>query len=90
MTTTATRSAPDQILEFERNAAAFEQLHDSLLQAYEGHYVAVSEGRVVASGPDDEVVAADLFARLGDASFFLGRVERAATVLEVPSPEVLG
>lgn len=88
MTTTATPSASNRRRDFERNAAAFEQLRESLLQGYEGQYVAVSDGQVIASGPDDEVLAADVFSRLGDVSFYLGRVERVATILEAPSPEL--
>ena len=59
-----------------------------LLRRYEGQYVAIRQGRVVAHGPDDEELARRMFADWGDQPFYIARVEREPTVHELPSPEL--
>ena len=38
----------------------------------------------------DETLAARMFAKFGDAPFYIGRVEDTPSVYEVPSPELAG
>ncbi len=68
---------------------AFRQKHRQLLQRYEGQFVALYHGRIVGHGPDDEDLARELFARLGDVAFYIARVAKEPTVYEFPSPEGL-
>jgi len=73
-----------------REAAAFRRRLPTLLRTHKGEYVAFYEGRVVGHDPDDEELAARMFAKLGDAPFHIARVEEAATVYDLPSPEGVG
>ena len=74
---------------FAAEERAFYKMHASLLQRYRGQFVALYQGRVVGNGPSDEELAAQMFEKLGDAPFFIQRVEKEPTVCEVPSPEVV-
>ncbi len=67
---------------------AFRRQQAQLMARYEGEYVALHLGRVVAHGPDDEELARSLFAELGDRPFYIAKVEREPTIHELPSPEV--
>jgi len=67
---------------------AFEGQRKQLMRRYAGEYVAVFGGRVVAHDKDDEVLAARMFRKFGDAPFYIARVEENSTVCEVPSPEL--
>jgi hypothetical protein len=85
-TTTITQVMPaDEALHTE--AEAFERQRDQLLLRYPGQFVAFYQGRLIASSPDDEALAEQMFERLGDVPFFIGRVERAPSRLDLPSPE---
>src|SRR4051812_11380342 len=78
-------TSEDQLATQER---AFHAQMDSLLPLYRGQFVAVSQGQVVGHDPDDEALAARLFAQLGDAPFYIGRVESTPVVYELPSPDL--
>jgi len=67
---------------------AFRRQRAQLLRRYEGQYVALYGGRVIAHGPDDENLALRLFEELGDQPFYIAKVESEATVYELPSPEL--
>jgi hypothetical protein len=66
---------------------AFQRQHAQLLRRYEGEYVALRQGRVIAHGSDDEELARRLFTELGDQPFYIAKVEREPTVHEFPSLE---
>lgn len=77
---------PDELLaEQER---AFLRKRRQLMRRYGGEFVALYRGRVVAHGPDDEAVASQAFATLGDVPFFVGKVDSSSTVYDLPSPEL--
>jgi hypothetical protein len=82
----AHKPAAEQLLVAEEQA--FRRQRAKLLRRYEGQYVAFHQGRVVGHGPDDEELARQLFADLGDQPFYIARVEREPTVHELPSPEL--
>ncbi len=71
-------------------AKAFQRKQAQLLQRYEGQFVALYRGRVVGHGTDDEELALQMYERLGDAPFYIARVEQQPTVYDLPSPEVAG
>ena len=68
---------------------AFEHQRAQLMRRYPGEYVALSGGRVVDHDQQDEALAARMFARFGDAAFYIARLEKSPTVYEVPSPELI-
>ncbi len=77
----------DESLGFEEQA--FRRKLPQLLRTYAGQFVAFHRGRVVGHGNDDEELARRMFEKLGDAAFYIGKVEREPTVYELPSPETV-
>lgn len=68
---------------------AFRRQYPTLLRKYEGQFVALSQGRLVGHGRDDEELAQRMFVKLGAASFYIARVESELSVYELPSPETV-
>ena len=75
---------------FEAEAQAFCRKLPQLLDRYEGGFVAFYGGRVIGHGSDDEELAERMYERLGDAPFYIARVERRPTVYDLLSHEVVG
>src|SRR5208337_467159 len=75
---------------WERERRAFHQLLPSLLVTHPGQYVAVHEGKVIASGRDRVEVAMKAYKRVGYVSLFVGMVAEALDIRRVlvPSPRV--
>ena len=69
---------------------AFQRQRPQLMRRYAGQYVAIYGGRIAGHDKNDETLAARMFARFGDAPFYIGRVEDTPSVYEVPSPELAG
>jgi len=74
---------------FAAEARAFRRKLPQLLGRYEGEFVALYRDRVVGHGANDEELAQRMYERLGDAPFYIARVERQPTVYDLPSPEVV-
>jgi hypothetical protein len=74
---------------FAAEERAYCKKRAALLRRYQGQFVAVYRGRVVGHGPSDEDLARQMFEKFGDAPFLIQRVEKAPTIYEVPSPEVV-
>jgi Family of unknown function (DUF5678) len=68
----------------------FRHKRAQLLRRYEGQFVALSGGRVIGHGMDNEELAQRMFERFGDVPFFIAKVEREPSIYELPSPEVVG
>jgi hypothetical protein len=66
---------------------AFGRKRAHLLRRYEGQFVALYRGRVVGHDKDDEELARRMFEKLGDAPFYIARVEKEPTIYDLPSPE---
>jgi Family of unknown function (DUF5678) len=79
-------SSEDPLATEERE---FRRKHVQLLRRYAGQFVALYQGRVVGHGTDDEELARRMFERLGDAPFYIAKVEKEPSVYELPSPEVV-
>lgn len=79
--------ALDESLGFEEQA--FRRKLPQLLRTYAGQFVALHHGRVVGHGTDDEELARRMFEKLGDAAFYIAKVEKESTVYELPSPEAV-
>jgi hypothetical protein len=67
---------------------AFHQQRPQLMKRFRGQYVGFYHGRFVDHDDSDEILAACLFKKLGDVSFYIARLEDSPTVCEVPSPEL--
>ncbi len=80
--------APEDLLAAEEQV--FRQKRTQLLRRYAGQFIALYQGRVVGHGVDDEALAQDMFAQLGDVPFYLVKVAREPLVYDLPSPEVVG
>jgi hypothetical protein len=76
----------EESLAAERHA--FERQRAQLMRRYPGQYVALSGGRVVDHDKQDEPLAARMFRKFGDATFYIARLEQSPTVYEIPSPEL--
>ena len=83
-----TGNAPES--PWERERRAFHQLLPSLLVTHPGQYVAVHEGKVIASGRDRVEVAMEAYKRVGYVPLFVGMVAEALPrrIVRVPSPRV--
>ncbi len=83
-----TGNAPES--PWDRERRAFHQLLPSLLVTHQGQYVAVHEGKVIASGRDRVEVAMEAYKRVGYVSLFVGMVAEALPrrIVRVPSPRV--
>ncbi len=62
---------------------AFLRKRAQLLQRFEGKYVALYRGRVAGHGTDDEELALRTFNKLGDAPFYIAKIEKEPTVYEL-------
>jgi hypothetical protein len=90
MGTSKARKVPEPSEEgFAAEEVAYRRQRAALLRRYPGQYVALYRGRVVGHGADDEELAGRMFVKLGDAPFYIAKVETAPTVYELPSPEVV-
>jgi hypothetical protein len=80
------KDSVEQALAAEQKA--FRRQQAQLMARYEGEYVALHMGHVVAHGADDEELAKSLYAKLGDKLFYIVKIEREPTICELPSPEL--
>lgn len=85
--TRKTRQSLEEPLAAEERV--FRQKRAQLLRRYLGLYVALYQGRVVGHGADDEELARHMFEKLGDAPFYIVKVEQEPSVYELPSPEAV-
>jgi len=76
-------------VELAQEQKVFRRKHARLMQRYEGQFVAIYRGRLAGYGTDDEELALRMFKKLGDAPFYIAKVEKEPTVYELPSPEVV-
>src|SRR5262245_38631514 len=81
-------SLPDPASDkWRREQRAFHRLLPGLLGSHRGQFVAVHEGRIVASGPDKLAVAAQAYAQVGYVPIFVSLVtDQPAAPIRMPSP----
>jgi Family of unknown function (DUF5678) len=74
---------------WQRERRAFWKLLPELLQSYDGQYVAIHDGQVVASGTDEVAVAMDAYSRVGYVPLYLGQVTTSPPrPARIPSPRI--
>jgi hypothetical protein len=59
---------------WERERQAFRAMPPELRANYDGKYVAIKDGKVVASGSDEATVALEAYSRVGYGPLYLGHV----------------
>jgi len=73
---------------FRAGQKDFERLFPRLMRRYPEQFVALLDGQVVDHDPNDEALAARMFANFGDAPFYIAHVTRQPRIYDLPSPEV--
>ena len=68
----------------EREYQAFLRLLPQLLTTHRGQYVAIHEGQVIDSGPDDIALIQRVHARIGYVPLFVGRVTDTRPMIRLP------
>src|SRR5438128_12113828 len=82
-------TTPDPDGEWRREYRAFLHLRSSLLGTHRHHYVAIHEGKVVASGDDKVTVALQTYAQYGYVPIYVGFVsEGPRPAVRIPSPRL--
>jgi hypothetical protein len=76
-------SAPE-LPKGEREYRAFLRLLPELLATHRGQYVAIHEGQVVDSDPDDVALILRVQARVGYVPLYVGRVTDQRLVIRIP------
>jgi hypothetical protein len=80
------RAADDA--KFRREQEAFRRLLPGLLQTHSDQYVAIHEGRVVGTGPDQIELADRAYERFGYIPILVTLVTDRPRVVRIPSPRV--
>jgi hypothetical protein len=76
----------DEVPAFEREVAAFESLKPSLLAQYEGQFVAVYRGEVVASGDDKLALSHQIREMYGPVICYIEKVtDETPRTVRIPS-----
>jgi hypothetical protein len=84
---TRTAPRPSTSAKFDRENAAFQQLRESLLDRYDGPYVAIHEGQVVDYGVEQMEVSRRCDGRWGDIPIDVGLITSGAEpVVRLPTP----
>ncbi len=74
---------------YERERRAFRELLPELLKTHFGQYVAIHDGKVVASGSDEIAVAMEAYTRVGYVPLYLGHVtDEPQRPARIPSPRI--
>jgi hypothetical protein len=73
---------------FEAEAAAFDRLRSSLLEQFKGQYVAVYQGKVVASGGDRFELLRQVHQEFGPIPCYIDLVEPDSSIRKVRIPSV--
>ena len=72
---------------WERERRAFRAMQPELRMKYDGQFVAIKDGKVVASGLDEVAVALEAYSRVGYGPLYLGYVsDSPRPPVRIPSP----
>ncbi len=83
-----TTEADEALAAFEGEAAAFDRLKPSLLDQFDGQYVAVYQGRVVAHGADRFDLLRQVHQTFGPVACYIDLVESGSSIRKVRVPSV--
>lgn len=80
--------APSRLSEIARDVEWYEAHKSSLLERYDGEYLAIVAEQVVDHDVDMEALAARVTERYGRQSVYMPRCQRSPHVVEVRSPRM--
>ncbi len=80
----ATAEGRPRLRAWERERKRFDEMLPALLDKHRGEYVAISGGKLVATGADAEVAYRRARRRVKDATIFVGRVGEPPPVVDMP------
>jgi hypothetical protein len=83
-----TAEADEAEAAFEAEAAAFDRLRASLLEQFQGQYVAVYGGKVVANGDDRFELLREVHQKFGPVACYIDLVEADSSIRKVRIPSV--
>lgn len=83
-----TAEADEAEAAFEAEAAAFDRIKSSLLEQFGGQYVAVYQGKVVASGHDRFELLRQVHQQYGPVPCYIDLVEPDSSIRKVRIPSV--
>lgn len=75
----------ERLVAFEQEIAAFETLKPELLKQYPGQYVAIYQGKVVASGVDKHEVSRQVREQYGLVVYYVQLVSPKPRTARIPS-----
>src|SRR5262245_35617090 len=67
-----------------REKAAFDRLSEQLATSHRGRWVAVHKGKLFDEDANDDTLFARVSRKLGNAPFFIGRIDVAPEVVDMP------
>jgi len=74
---------------FEREREAYERLEPELLPLYKGQYVAIREGQVIDSDPDEMTLVQRVYEKLGYGPMYVRKVGAPLPVRRISSPRIV-
>jgi hypothetical protein len=81
---------PEGTGKWEQERGAYWRLRPTLVSQYRDQYVAIHEGQVVDSGPDQVELALRVYRRFGYVPIYVGLVsDEPPRMLRVPTPRVV-
>jgi PHD/YefM family antitoxin component YafN of YafNO toxin-antitoxin module len=78
-----------QMEAFEREREAYERLEPELLPKYKGLYVAIRNGQVVDSDPDEMTLVMRVYEKFGYGPMYVRKVGAPLPVRRIVSPRVI-
>ena len=73
----------------EREREAYERLEPELLSLYKGQYVAIREGQVIDSDPDEMTLVQRVYEKLGYGPMYVRKVGAPLPVRRISSPRIV-
>ena len=74
---------------FEREREAYERLEPELLSLYKGQYVAIREGQVIDSDPDEMALVRRVYEKFGYGPMYVRKVGAPLPVRCIISPRIV-
>ena len=80
-------SHEEWVAAIKREQRQFDKMLPTLLESFDGEYVALYRGEVVGHNSDDSELYGDMLAKLGYVPFLIQRASREPEILEIENVE---